>query len=152
MSLKCRGEDREIAVTVDAAELRLRDFETRCGPALDHLAVSPACDVSHRRASDGERGLNRVGRAQRTRQRRRQAEARHRERLLHSLPQRRSRVGMSVVELLGQRLQRGQRLVGILFGPRLVELCSDEALLGFGQVVEDVSSLVQPAALDQPEL
>jgi len=49
---KRSDQDRDVAVAVNPAELLLCDLEARRGPALDHLAITPALDIAHHRSGD----------------------------------------------------------------------------------------------------
>ena len=88
----------EVAVADDPSELLFGDEHPGGGPALAHVTVLPALDVALCVPDDLDHALARVRRAQRLGELAVDPEPHQRQRVIHSLAQRRGGVGPGAVE------------------------------------------------------
>jgi hypothetical protein len=93
-------------MSLDPAELALGAQQARHTPPPPHLPITPARHARRHAARHREDRLDGMGRGQSPTQRPRQAQPDHRQRLLQSFPQTRSRIRVDPLQPTWRRLQR----------------------------------------------
>ena len=146
--LESISEDGQLAIGLEATEGFLGLQQAGGGPSERHLGVSPAFDVAGDLAHRAERVLDDVGAGERAPEFVRQAEADDGEDLLQPLQDAARDARFLMLQTPGQVAQEPLGLVCVVLVPGLTERLLDARVQMLGQGLDDVTALVDLAALD----
>ena len=146
--LESISEDGQLAICLEATEGFLGLQQAGGGPSERHLGASPAFDVAGDLAHRAERVLDDVGAGERAPEFVRQAEADDGEDLLQPLQDAARDARFLMLQTPDQVAQEPLGLVCVVLVPGLTERLLDARVQMFGQALDDVTALVDLAALD----
>ena len=146
--LESISEDGQLAIGLEATEGFLGLQQAGGGPSERHLGVSPAFDVAGDLAHRAERVLDDVGAGERAPEFVRQAEADDGEDLVQPLQDAARDARFLMLQTPGQVAQEPLGLVCVVLVPGLTERLLDARVQMLGQALDDVTALVDLAALD----
>ena len=146
--LESISEDGQLAIGLEATEGFLGLQQAGGGPSERHLGVSPAFDVAGDLAHRAERVLDDVGAGERAPEFVRQAEADDGEDLLQPLQDAARDARFLMLQTPDQVAQEPLGLVCVVLVPGLTERLLDARVQMLGQALDDVTALVDLAALD----
>ena len=146
--LESISEDGQLTIGLEATEGFLGLQQAGGGPSERHLGVSPAFDVAGDLAHRAERVLDDVGAGERAPEFVRQAEADDGEDLVQPLQDAARDARFLMLQTPGQVAQQPFGLVCVVLVPGLTERLLDARMQMQGQALDDVTALVDLAALD----
>ena len=146
--LESISEDGQLATGLEATEGFLGLQQAGGGPSERHLGVSPAFDVAGGLAHRAERVLYDVGAGERAPEFVRQAEADDGEDLVQPLQDAARDARFLMLQTPDQVAQEPLGLVRVVLVPGLTERLLDARVQMLGQALDDVTALVDLAALD----
>ena len=146
--LESISEDGQLAIGLEATEGFLGLQQAGGCPSERHLGVSPAFDVAGDLAHRAERVLDDVGAGERAPEFVRQAEADDGEDLVQPLQDAARDARFLMLQTPDQVAQEPLGLVCVVLVPGLTERLLDARVQMLGQALDDVTALVDLAALD----